>query len=67
MRKLINEKKGVSKKTIRKLVYTSVFLIIFLVSFNVSLPFPYLINKILKMGSLAGLIYILISLKADSD
>lgn len=63
LKKLIKSDKKVSKKTTKKLICTAVFLVIFLISFNVSLPFPVIINKILKLGSLAGLIYILVSLR----
>lgn len=64
MKKLIEGDKRVSKATIRKAVAAVILIILFFISFKVSLPFPE-VNTFIKVGTVAGLIYILATFRDD--
>lgn len=65
MKKLIEDDKRVSKATIRKAVAAVILIILFFISFKVSLPFSDNVNTFIKVGTVAGLIYILATFRGD--
>ena len=65
MKRLIDNEKKVSKATIRKAVAAVILIILFFISFKVSLPFSDNVNTFIKVGTVAGLIYILATFRGD--
>lgn len=65
MKKLIESNNKVSKATKIKAAAAVILIIIFLVSFNVALPVPEKVMTAIKIGSVAGLVYILATFKSE--
>lgn len=65
MKKLIESNNKVSKATKIKAAAAVILIIIFLVSFNVPLPVPEKVMTAIKVGSVAGLVYILATFKSE--
>ena len=66
MKRLIDNEKKVSKATIRKAVAGAVILIIlFIISYKFHLPFSDRVTTVIKIGTVAGLIYILATFRGD--
>lgn len=65
MKRLIDNEKKVSKATIRKAVAAVILIILFFISFKFNLPFPDKITTVIKIGTVAGLIYILATFRGD--
>jgi len=65
MKRLIDNEKKVSKATIRKAVATVILIILFFISFKFHLPFPKKVTTVIKIGTVAGLIYILATFRGD--
>lgn len=65
MKKLIEGDKRVSKATIRKAVVAVILIILFFISFKIHLPFPDKVTTVIKIGTVAGLIYILATFRGD--
>lgn len=65
MKRLIDNEKKVSKATIRKAVATVILIILFFISFKFHLPFSKKVTTVIKIGTVAGLIYILATFRGD--
>ena len=65
MKRLIKKKKKVSKATIRKAVAAVILIILFIISYKFHLPFSDRVTTVIKIGTVAGLIYILATFRGD--
>ena len=65
MKNLNNNKKKLNKKLIRKAVLTVTLCIVMLIGFSNSLHLPMVAVYIIRIASVAGLMYILASFKMD--
>lgn len=65
MKNLNNNKKKLNKKLIRKAVLTVALCIVMLIGFSNSLHLPMVAVHIIRIASVAGLMYILASFKMD--
>lgn len=63
--KNLNNNKKLNKKLIRKAVVTIALCIVMFISFRNSLHLPMVAVHIIRIGSVAGLMYILASFKMD--
>lgn len=65
MKRLIDNEKKVSKATIRKAVAAVILIILFIISYKFNLPFSDRVTTVIKIGTVAGLIYILATFRGD--
>lgn len=65
MKRLIDNEKKVSKATIRKAVAAVILIILFIISYKFHLPFSSRVTTVIKIGTVAGLIYILATFRGD--
>ena len=65
MKRLIDNEKKVSKATTRKAVAAVILIILFIISYKFHLPFSDRVTTVIKIGTVAGLIYILATFRGD--
>ena len=65
MKRLIDNEKKESKATIRKAVAAVILIILFIISYKFHLPFSDRVTTVIKIGTVAGLIYILATFRGD--
>ena len=65
MKRLIDNEKKVSTATIRKAVAAVILIILFIISYKFHLPFSDRVTTVIKIGTVAGLIYILATFRGD--
>lgn len=65
MKQLNNSNNKINKKLIRKAVITVVLCVIMYIAYRKQLPVPAVVTTIIRIASTVGLIYILVSFKAE--
>ena len=65
MKQLNNSNNKINKKLIRKAVITVVLCVIMYIAYRKQLSVPAAVTTIIRIASTAGLIYILVSFKAE--